>query len=67
MTLVPKLTPMQAAILRMLADDMTDKNIGAALGRSPRTIEKHLGALRRKLGARSRVGVAVAAARLGLL
>jgi DNA-binding NarL/FixJ family response regulator len=64
--MAPRLSTMQRAVMVLVVKEKTDREIGLALGRSPRTIEKHMVELRRKLGARSRVGVAVAAVRLGL-
>ncbi|MFA4841796.1 MAG: LuxR C-terminal-related transcriptional regulator [Agrococcus sp.] len=57
------ITPAQAAVLRLVVEGRTDREIAAELGRSPRTVESHVRALLRAYDARNRVALAVAAAR----
>lgn len=47
------LTPRELEVLRRVADGETNKEIGLALGISPRTVEVHRSASMRKLGARN--------------
>ncbi len=49
------LTPRQAQILQLIARGQSDADIGAALGISPRTVEKHLEHIYDKLGVENRV------------
>jgi DNA-binding CsgD family transcriptional regulator len=53
-----ELSPRQAEILRLLADALTNAEIGERLRVSPRTVEAHLRTLYRKLGVRSRTAPA---------
>lgn len=57
------ITPAQAAVLRLLVEGRTDREIAAALDRSPRTVETHVRALLKAYDARNRVALAVAASR----
>jgi DNA-binding CsgD family transcriptional regulator len=41
-------------VLRYLADGLTDREIAARLGISPRTVETHVGSILHKLGVRNR-------------
>ena len=52
------LTAREDEILRMLADGLTDREIGAALSISTRTVESHVGNILRKLDARNRADAA---------
>jgi len=48
------LTPREFEVLRLVADGLTNKEIGARLFLSPKTVEFHLGRAYRKLAVRSR-------------
>ena len=61
------LTPRERDVLRLLAEGGTDKEIGAALRLSRRTVSNHVGAILTKLGVESRTAAASAALRRGLL
>jgi len=52
------LSPREEEILRLLADGMTDREIGEALTISTRTVETHVGNILRKLDARNRASAA---------
>jgi len=52
------LTLREDEILRMLADGLTDREIGEALSISTRTVESHVGNILRKLDARNRADAA---------
>jgi len=52
------LTGREDEILRMLADGLTDREIGEALSISTRTVESHVGNILRKLDARNRADAA---------
>jgi DNA-binding NarL/FixJ family response regulator len=45
-------------VLRLLSEGMTDREIGAALAISPRTVESHVSSVLRKLGVRNRAEAA---------
>ncbi|MCC7024067.1 MAG: hypothetical protein IT338_14685 [Thermomicrobiales bacterium] len=64
---LPDLTPREMEVLRLLAEGLSDKEIGARLTISPQTVAKHVGSLRRKLGAPSRTAAATLAVRRGRL
>ena len=51
----------------MLSTDMTEAAIGRHLGASARTVGRRLAELQHKLGAQTRFGMGVEAARRGLL
>lgn len=57
-----RLTARQQGVLRLVADGLTDAAIGHRLGCSPRTVDKHLEHIYRRLGVSGRTA-AVAAAR----
>jgi non-specific serine/threonine protein kinase len=61
------LTPREMEVLRLVADGLSDKEIGARLAISPQTVAKHVGSLLRKLGAPSRTAAATLAMRRGYL
>ena len=48
------LSPRELEVLRLLAEGLTDREIGEALGISTRTVETHVGSVLRKLEARTR-------------
>ncbi len=54
-------TDREADVLRLLATGLSNKEIAAQLGVSPRTVEKHVESLLRKKGARTRTALARAA------
>jgi DNA-binding NarL/FixJ family response regulator len=51
-------TARETEVLGLLADRLTNKAIAQRLYLSPKTVEKHIAALARKLGARDRVELA---------
>ena len=59
------ITGREADVLRLVIDGRANKEIAAALGLSPRTVEKHVESLLRKTRARSRTELAVTARRAG--
>jgi DNA-binding CsgD family transcriptional regulator len=54
-------------VVRLVAAVLPNAEIAQRLVLSPRTVEHHVAAVRRKLDARTRGEAAAAAARLGLL
>lgn len=54
-------------VLRTAASGGSNKEVAAALGISPRTVQEHLRSVFRKLGAASRTEAVITALRLGLL
>jgi DNA-binding CsgD family transcriptional regulator/tetratricopeptide (TPR) repeat protein len=61
----PGVTEREADVLRLLSQGLANKEIGARLHLSPRTVEKHVESLLRKTGSRSRTQLATYAARRG--
>jgi DNA-binding CsgD family transcriptional regulator len=61
------LTAREADVLRLLAAGLRNSEIAAQLVLSPRTVDHHVAAIMRKLGAPSRGGAIAAAVRLGLI
>ncbi|HVF07741.1 MAG TPA: response regulator transcription factor [Actinomycetota bacterium] len=61
------LTPREMEILVMISRGATMRQVGRALGISPRTVETHVAKLYRKLGVRTRVQAVAQAAQLGLI
>jgi DNA-binding CsgD family transcriptional regulator len=61
------LTAREADVLRLLAAGLRNAEIAAQLVVSPRTVDHHVSAIMRKLGAQSRGGAIAAAVRLGLV
>ncbi|HEX2922876.1 MAG TPA: response regulator transcription factor [Chloroflexota bacterium] len=61
------LTPRELAVLRLLVEGKTNKEIGEQLVISEETSKKHVQRIVSKLGASDRTGAAVAAVRLGLV
>ncbi|GAA1599838.1 LuxR family transcriptional regulator [Kribbella sancticallisti] len=62
----PPLTEREQQVLGLLADGLTNREIGNALFMSPKTASVHVTHLMEKFGVHSRVQVAAMAARLGL-
>lgn len=48
------LSPRELEVLRLVTQGLTDRDIGIALGISPRTVGRHVGSVLDKLGARNR-------------
>lgn len=63
----PALTPRESEVLELLAEGMTNQQVGAALGLSARTIKTHVQNLLTKLNAPDRTGAVAQAFRTGLL
>lgn len=63
----PLLTKREQQVLAAVAAGMTNQEIGAKLGISEKTVEKHLGAVFTKLNVSSRVEAAVQAVQRGLV
>lgn len=61
------LTPREQQVLELVAEGLSNKEIGAQLGVSPHTAKFHVTALLDKLGAETRTEAVVLAARSGLL
>lgn len=61
------LAPRELEATAYAADDLTMKEIGRAMGISPRTVEKRLDDARFKLGAKTMRGLVMAALRLGII
>lgn len=61
------LTPREHDVLGLLAEGLSNKEIGVRLGVSEHTVKFHVNALLRKLGAQSRTEAVVRATRRGLL
>jgi DNA-binding CsgD family transcriptional regulator len=61
------LTPREHEVLRLLADGLSDREAAARLVISPKTVEKHVGAVLRKTGTASRTAAVVQALERGWL
>jgi len=61
------LTRRESEALRLLADGLSDREIATRLGISPKTVEKHVGAVLRKTGTSSRTAAVVHALDRGWL
>jgi DNA-binding CsgD family transcriptional regulator len=59
-----QLTARQEQVLRLVADGLTDAAVGHRLGCSPRTVDKHLEHIYRKLGVSGRTAAVAAASSL---
>jgi len=55
----PSLTPREIEVLRLLTGGLSDREIATRLGISPKTVEKHVGAVLRKTGAAGRTAAVV--------
>jgi pimeloyl-ACP methyl ester carboxylesterase/DNA-binding CsgD family transcriptional regulator len=64
---VAELSAREQEVLRLVADGLSDAEIGARLVLSPHTVHRHVANIRRKLGLHSRSAAAAAAARAGLV
>jgi DNA-binding CsgD family transcriptional regulator/tetratricopeptide (TPR) repeat protein len=62
-----QLSPRELDVVRLVATGATNREVAAALCRSPKTVAGQLSSAMRKLGASSRTEVAVAALRAGIL
>jgi len=62
-----QVTPRELSTLQLMADGKANKEIGAALGISERTVKTHLGHLFEKLGVTSRTEAVKVAVRRGLV
>jgi DNA-binding NarL/FixJ family response regulator len=56
--LASQLSARELEVLRLLAEGLTDREIGTALAISPRTVESHVSNVLRKLGVRNRAEAA---------
>jgi DNA-binding CsgD family transcriptional regulator len=56
------LSPRELEVARLVAQGMTNRQVAEALFLSPRTVDRHLSAVMRKLGVHSRTAVALAIA-----
>jgi two-component system, NarL family, nitrate/nitrite response regulator NarL len=64
---VEKLTARELEVLRLMADGLTNKAIGARLQISANTVKYHVNTILSKLGAQSRTEAVVRGSRLGLV
>ncbi len=64
---VPRLSPREADILRLIVEGYTNDEIAISLQRSNPTVRTHLAHLYKKLGVNDRVSAAVSALRHGLI
>jgi DNA-binding NarL/FixJ family response regulator len=62
-----RLTPREGEVLALLADGLSNKQIGVQLGISDHTVKFHVNSILDKLGAETRTEAVVRAARLGLV
>lgn len=60
------LTPREQEILGLIAEGLSNREVGGVLSISPRTVENHVTAILAKLGVPSRTAAVVTAHRLGL-
>lgn len=63
----PHLSPRQQQVLELMAEGMTNKEIGNELGVTERTVKAYAQELYDKLGVRNRAGAVAEAAKVGLL
>ena len=64
---VSGLTPRELAVLRLLVEGMSDKEIAGALGITRPTATKHVETIRGKFGVSSRTAAATYATRRGII
>jgi len=57
----PPFTPRQAEVLELLRQGLTYREMAGRLGRSAKTVEKHVAAIMRKTGASNRTAAVVTA------
>ena len=62
-----ELTPVQLAIVRLLAQGWSDNRVAGRLGLGQRTVQRHVSRIMLTLRARSRFEAGVAAAHAGLV
>ena len=62
-----QLSERELEVLKLVADGLSNKEVGAALHLAATTVRDHMQSVMRKLNARSRTGAAVAGVRQGLL
>lgn len=62
-----RLSPQHTALLRCVADGLTNREIGAQLHLSPHTVKEYLSKVMRELGTRTRAETVAAALQQGLL
>jgi DNA-binding NarL/FixJ family response regulator len=65
--LVEPLTPREVEVLQLLAEGLSNKEIGSRLGISESTAKFHVNAILSKLGAQGRTDAVVRAVRMGLI
>jgi DNA-binding NarL/FixJ family response regulator len=61
------LSPRELEVARLVARGMTNRQVATALFLSPRTVDRHLSAVMRKLDVHSRTAVALAVTESGLM
>ena len=61
------LTAREVQVLRLVAEGATNRSIGAALGLSERTVDRHVSNIFAKLGVSSRAAATAMASRSGLI
>ena len=61
------LTKREIQILRLVADGLSNDEIAARMGLSPRTVQTHIASSLRKTGTRNRAHLAVVGVREGLV
>lgn len=62
-----KLTDMETEVLKLMGEDLTRKEIAAALYISEKTVANHITAILRKLNVRSRIGAVLKGIELGVV
>lgn len=62
----PRLTAAEGRLAELVAQGLTDEQIGARLGQSPRTVQRHVAELSAAVGARGRAHLAAWATAAGL-
>lgn len=56
-----RLSPREAEVFELVGRAMTDKEIARELSLSPRTVQIHVGSVRRKLNCKNKIAVALLA------